>query len=76
MRESMWVVPSNPVDQARKFFTETSDLGEDDRILGEEETIEYRVEVKGATCRHRRKGIAEKGERPRPRATNGVARHI
>ncbi|KAI3336578.1 CTD kinase subunit gamma CTK3-domain-containing protein [Xylariaceae sp. AK1471] len=75
MRESMWVVPSNPVGQALKFFNETSDLGEDDRILGEEETMEYRIEVKGAICRHRRKGT-KKEERHRPRATNGVARHI
>ncbi|KAI8635043.1 CTD kinase subunit gamma CTK3-domain-containing protein [Xylariaceae sp. FL1651] len=78
MRESMWVVPPNLVDQARKFFNETSDLGEDDHILGEEETVEFRVEVKGAICRHKRKGKERERERerPRPRATNGAARHI
>ncbi|KAI1826201.1 CTD kinase subunit gamma CTK3-domain-containing protein [Xylaria intraflava] len=73
-RESMWVVPPNPIDQARKFFAETNDLGEDDHILGREETTEFRVRVKGAACIHR---SSKQGERPKPKATNGVtARHI
>lgn len=90
MRESMWVVPPNPVDQARKFFAETSDLGEDDRILGHEEIAQFRARVKDSACKHHatrgRGGSGGSGggggaggrreERPRPRATNGVARHI
>ncbi|KAI1282269.1 CTD kinase subunit gamma CTK3-domain-containing protein [Xylaria sp. FL0933] len=74
MRESMWVVPSDPIEQARKLFAETSDLGVDDRILGEEEIAEFRSLIKDATCRHKSRDRWE--ERPRPRATNGVARHI
>ena len=80
MRESMWVVPSNPIDQARKFFAETSGLGEDDRILGDEDIVEFRVRVKDTACtRHRPRGSRREerpSSRPRPRATNGVpARH-
>ncbi|KAF2965825.1 hypothetical protein GQX73_g7737 [Xylaria multiplex] len=74
MRESMWVVPSNPIEQATKFFGETSDLGADDRILGDEEMAAFRILVKDATCRHKGRGRRE--ERPKSRATNGVARHI
>ncbi|KAJ2984983.1 hypothetical protein NUW58_g5777 [Xylaria curta] len=43
MRESMWVVPSNPIDQARKFFAETSGLGEDDATLGNEELNDFQA---------------------------------
>ncbi|GAP86513.1 putative ctd kinase subunit gamma [Rosellinia necatrix] len=74
MRESMWVVPPDPVAQARKFFGETSDLGEDDRILGEEEIADFRGRVKAIPCKHR--GGGRRDERPRPRTTNGVARRI
>ncbi|KAI0400963.1 CTD kinase subunit gamma CTK3-domain-containing protein [Xylaria palmicola] len=73
MRESMWVVPSDPVDQAHKFFSETSGLGDDDRILGDEETAQFRSVVKDWTCRHKARG--RRDDRPRPRVTNGVARH-
>ncbi|KAI1330318.1 CTD kinase subunit gamma CTK3-domain-containing protein [Xylariaceae sp. FL0255] len=48
MRENMWVVPSEIIDQAQKFFLETSDLGEDDRILGEEENLEFMDESRSA----------------------------
>lgn len=91
MRESIWVVPPNPVDQARKFFSETSDLGEDDRILGEEETSEYRLRLDRHMCRHELKrwrtskreererelrGMGRERERPGSnRKTNGVAQH-
>ncbi|KAI1129616.1 CTD kinase subunit gamma CTK3-domain-containing protein [Nemania abortiva] len=75
MRESMWVVPSDPVDQARKFFAETSDLGEDDRILGEEEISGFHALVQSTTCEHKSRGRRDQ-QRPRPRATNGVARHV
>ncbi|KAI1146290.1 CTD kinase subunit gamma CTK3-domain-containing protein [Nemania diffusa] len=74
MRESMWVVPSNPIEQARKFFAETSDLGEDDRVLGKEEITGFRIRVQDAACGHKSRGMRE--ERPKPRTTNGVARHI
>ncbi|KAI1162329.1 CTD kinase subunit gamma CTK3-domain-containing protein [Nemania serpens] len=76
MRESMWVVPPDPADQARKFFAETSDLGEDDRILGHEEIAQFRARVKDSACKHRARGGGRREERPRPRATNGAARHI
>ncbi|KAI1174149.1 CTD kinase subunit gamma CTK3-domain-containing protein [Nemania sp. FL0916] len=89
MRESMWVVPSHSDDQARKFFAETSGLGEDDRILGEEELADFRARVEDyPMCRHRipRNGgggggggshSSSSGRGPRPpRATNGVARHV
>ncbi|KAI1304319.1 CTD kinase subunit gamma CTK3-domain-containing protein [Xylaria venustula] len=74
MRESMWVVPSDPIAQARKFFAETSDLGVDDSILGNEEIAEFRARVKDATLKHKHRDRWQ--ERPRPRATNGVAGHI
>ncbi|KAI8954577.1 CTD kinase subunit gamma CTK3-domain-containing protein [Xylaria longipes] len=81
MRESMWLVPSNPLDQAHKFFTETSGLGEDDRILGDEEITEFRLRVKNTACTRHRPRSSRREERPRsrprPRTTNGVtARHI
>ncbi|KAI1757428.1 CTD kinase subunit gamma CTK3-domain-containing protein [Xylaria castorea] len=76
MRESMWVVPSNPIDQAHKFFAETSGLGEDDRILGDEDIAEFRLRVKDTACiRHRTRGGRREERprsRPRPRATNGL----
>ncbi|GAW24296.1 hypothetical protein ANO14919_138800 [Xylariales sp. No.14919] len=74
MRESMWVVPSNPTDQAIKFFAETSDLGVDDNILGKEEITAFRILIRDAACRHKSRSNQE--EWPRPRTTNGVARHI
>lgn len=83
MRESMWVVPPDPIDQARKFFAETSDLGFDDSILGNEEITALRALVRDAGCRHENRSRWEGGRsrsrprpRPRSRATNGVARHI
>ncbi|KAI0389414.1 CTD kinase subunit gamma CTK3-domain-containing protein [Xylariaceae sp. FL0594] len=68
MRESMWVVPPNTIDQARKFFAETSDLGEDDRILGEEERSEFhlRLRLDRHVCRHEAKRVRNvNGKRPR-----------
>ncbi|KAI2642804.1 CTD kinase subunit gamma CTK3-domain-containing protein [Xylaria nigripes] len=74
MREGMWLVPSNLIDQARKFFAETNDMGEDDHILGKEDIAEFRARAKGASCRHHNGRLSE---RPRPRTTNGVtARHF
>ncbi|KAI0971839.1 CTD kinase subunit gamma CTK3-domain-containing protein [Xylaria arbuscula] len=74
MRESMWVVPSDPIEQARKFFAETSDLGVDDSILGNEEIAEFRARVKPVACKHN-KNRDRWQERPRSRETNGVAGH-
>ncbi|KAI0526330.1 CTD kinase subunit gamma CTK3-domain-containing protein [Xylaria bambusicola] len=82
MRESMWVVPPDPIEQAHKLFAETSDLGVDDSILGNEEIAALRALVKDAGCGHenrsRWEGRPRSKPRPRPRsrATNGVARHI
>ncbi|KAI0199541.1 CTD kinase subunit gamma CTK3-domain-containing protein [Astrocystis sublimbata] len=78
MRERMWVVPSNPLDQATKFFAETSGLGVDDRILGDEDIAEFGPRVKGITCnRHRDARGSRREERPGSkhgsRPTNGAA---
>ncbi|KAI0480115.1 CTD kinase subunit gamma CTK3-domain-containing protein [Xylariaceae sp. FL0804] len=65
MRESMWVVPSDIREQARKFFDETSDLGEDDHILGEEEMAQCIAEYEEQKCRH----LRNKSK------TNGASKH-
>ncbi|KAI1268595.1 CTD kinase subunit gamma CTK3-domain-containing protein [Xylariaceae sp. FL1019] len=70
-REHMWIVPSDPLEQARKYFNEISELGEDDRILGEEETAQFRAELRNNVCRHRRTSNAR--DRPKSRTSNGTA---
>ncbi|KAI1781433.1 CTD kinase subunit gamma CTK3-domain-containing protein [Hypoxylon cercidicola] len=57
MRESMWAVPSNIEEEAMKLYEETSDWGEDDRILCQEEWEEFQETLESAgTCHHLRKG--------------------
>lgn len=41
LRENMWQVPRDEDEAMWKFFNETSELGEDDHILGREEWEEY-----------------------------------
>ena len=52
MRESMWTVPSQSTDEAIKLCDETSDAGEDDRILGQEELEGQRYGRPAVSCRH------------------------
>ncbi|OJD17174.1 hypothetical protein AJ78_02718 [Emergomyces pasteurianus Ep9510] len=40
LRESMWAVPGNDVDEFDKMWDEVSDLGEDDYLAAEEEAME------------------------------------
>ncbi|KAI0181077.1 CTD kinase subunit gamma CTK3-domain-containing protein [Hypoxylon sp. FL1284] len=57
MRESMWAVPSSIEEEAMKLYEETSDWGEDDRILCEEEWQEFQEVLESApTCHHLRRG--------------------
>ncbi|KAI1334173.1 CTD kinase subunit gamma CTK3-domain-containing protein, partial [Xylariaceae sp. FL0016] len=65
MRENMWAVPSEPLEQSEKFFDEGSDLGEDDHILGDEEMEECAGEYVDVKCRHLRQPIS---------STNGTAK--
>ena len=53
MRESMWTVPTQSTEEAIKLCDETSDTGEDDRILGEEELEGLRYESPAVPCHHR-----------------------
>lgn len=53
MRESMWTVPSQSTEEAIKLCDETSDTGDDDRVLGREELEGLRHESPAVPCRHR-----------------------
>ncbi|OIW33502.1 hypothetical protein CONLIGDRAFT_570333 [Coniochaeta ligniaria NRRL 30616] len=53
LRESIWAVPPGPNAERDKLWEETSDLGEDDHIMGEEEW-EERVHTAQNSCVHRR----------------------
>ncbi|OTB17696.1 hypothetical protein K445DRAFT_56290 [Daldinia sp. EC12] len=66
MRESMWAVPATIEGEAMKLLEETSDLGEDDHILGREEREEYQREVEISKCHHLRQ---------RDATTNGSSSH-
>ncbi|CAK7272262.1 hypothetical protein SEPCBS57363_005044 [Sporothrix epigloea] len=52
LRESMWAVPKGPDAEMFRLWEETSDLGEDDHLMGEEEQAE-REQVLVASCVHR-----------------------
>ncbi|CAK7271999.1 hypothetical protein SEPCBS119000_004894 [Sporothrix epigloea] len=52
LRESMWAVPKEPDAEMLRLWEETSDLGEDDHLMGEEELAE-REQVLMASCVHR-----------------------
>lgn len=53
LRESIWAVPPGPNAERDKLWEETSDLGEDDHIMGEEEW-EERLHTAQNSCVHRR----------------------
>ncbi|KAF6844957.1 ctd kinase subunit gamma [Colletotrichum musicola] len=42
LRESIWAIPPQPNAETDKIWEDTSDLGDDDHILGEEELGEWR----------------------------------
>jgi CTD kinase subunit gamma len=62
MRENMWTVPRDIHEEAMKFYDETSDLGEDDHVLGEEEWDEFLREDEGVACEHTRKRVINGAE--------------
>lgn len=69
LRESIWAVPSTGPDAEKwRLWEETSDLGEDDHILGEEE-FQERKRAAAMSCPHR---IAETEARERAQ-TEAVA---
>jgi hypothetical protein len=53
LRESIWAVPPGPNAERDKLWEETSDLGEDDHIMGDEEWDE-RARTAQNSCAHRR----------------------
>ncbi|CAK7204651.1 hypothetical protein SEUCBS139899_007410 [Sporothrix eucalyptigena] len=52
LREGIWAVPKGPDAEMWRLWEETSDLGEDDHLMGEEERIE-REQAVMASCVHR-----------------------
>ncbi|ORY69582.1 CTD kinase subunit gamma CTK3-domain-containing protein [Pseudomassariella vexata] len=66
-RENIWAVPRDPQVEMWKFFDDTSDLGEDDHILGREERAECRKVFNENLCSHMKS--------PRKEATNGHSAH-
>ncbi|KAK0630833.1 CTD kinase subunit gamma CTK3-domain-containing protein [Bombardia bombarda] len=57
LREGIWAVPSGDYAEMDKLWEETSDLGEDDHVMGEEEWLEWK-EVAENSCPHRREAAA------------------
>ncbi|KAK2070651.1 hypothetical protein P8C59_005128 [Phyllachora maydis] len=56
LRESIWAVPSGDDAEMEKLWEETSDLGEDDHRLGEEEWQEWKASAQNS-CPHKRENI-------------------
>ncbi|KAL2271785.1 hypothetical protein VTJ83DRAFT_1156 [Remersonia thermophila] len=54
-REHVWAVPPGEDAEMEKLWEETSDLGEDDIRMGEEEWAEWKAEFEARTCVHRRR---------------------
>ena len=68
LRESIWAVPTDPKDaEMWKLFEETSDLGDDDYLMAEEEEAE-RQRCLQQSCPHRQ------GD-PEGHAPNGKSSH-
>jgi CTD kinase subunit gamma len=65
LRESIWAIPAEPNAERDKLWEETSDLGDDDHLLGEEEFDEREKAIK-QSCVHRQ---AESS------SANGKGRH-
>ncbi|KAL2138513.1 hypothetical protein VTI28DRAFT_6649 [Corynascus sepedonium] len=53
-RENIWAVPPGEDAEMEKLWEETSDLGEDDHRMGEEEWAEWKAEFDARRCSHRR----------------------
>lgn len=64
LRESIWAVPPGPNAERDKLWEETSDLGEDDHIMGEEEW-EERARTAEFSCVHRREEKKANGKNGR-----------
>ncbi|ERS96388.1 hypothetical protein HMPREF1624_07298 [Sporothrix schenckii ATCC 58251] len=64
LRESIWAVPKGRDAEMWRLWEETSDLGEDDHLMGEEEEAERERAVQ-ASCLHRAEAA--------PSAANGKA---
>jgi CTD kinase subunit gamma len=62
LRESIWAVPSGENAEREKLWEETSELGEDDHIMGEEEWDE-RARTAEFSCVHRREEKRANGRR-------------
>jgi CTD kinase subunit gamma len=55
-REHIWAVPPGEDAEMEKLWDETSDLGEDDHRMGEEEWAEWKAEYEARRCVHRKEG--------------------
>ncbi|KAK3301990.1 CTD kinase subunit gamma CTK3-domain-containing protein [Chaetomium strumarium] len=53
-RENVWAVPPGEDAEMEKMWEETSDLGEDDHRMGEEEYAEWKAEAEARRCQHQR----------------------
>lgn len=53
-RENIWAIPPGEDAELQKLWEETSDLGEDDHRMGEEEYAEWKSQLKAAKCVHQR----------------------
>ncbi len=60
LRENIWAVPRGDDAEMWKIWEETSDLGEDDHIMGEEELAE-RDRCLLTSCPHREAELAANG---------------
>ncbi len=55
-RENIWAISAADDAELEKLWEETSDLGEDDHRMGEEEWAEWKAEDEARKCPHRREG--------------------
>jgi CTD kinase subunit gamma len=55
-RENIWAVPPGDDAEMERLWEETSDLGEDDHRMGEEEWAEWKSEFEARKCVHQREG--------------------
>jgi len=60
-RENIWAVPKGVDAEMWKIWEESSDLGEDDHIMGREELTEHEQCVRGS-CSHREADMAANGK--------------
>jgi hypothetical protein len=60
-REHVWQVPPGEDAEMEKLWEETSDLGDDDHRMGEEEWAEWTAEFEARQCVHQREAGGGKG---------------